>query len=165
MIPQFKIYNFIHCTNLTIAFLLFFSTSGTLEYEYGQGIWCGIVFSINGLLGVSTALSPSILKMKLFVFSTMSSIIFAIILAFLSILNIDALRYSLAHISLEGHPYSTFSTENAKIRTHIMLLVVLIVISIVVVFLMLFSMIGIILISLIRSRIDFNERKKGVIWV
>ena len=139
---------------------------GALTYEYGQGIWCGCIFCICGILGVSSAMSPSLLKVKLFLLSNLVAIVVALSLAFLSSLNIDMLKYSLANITLQGHPYSTFSDEAAGIRTNVMLLVVHTVISFVVLCLVSFSLIGIVLIILVRSKMDSKSKvKKSVVWV
>ena len=92
--------------------------------------------------------------------------IVALTLAFLSSLNIDQLRYSLSNITLEGHPYATFSDEAESIRTNVMLLVVHSVISLVVLFLISFSLIGTILIMLVRSKTGYkSEVSKNVVWV
>ena len=143
-----------------------FIVLGTLTYEYGQGIWCGTIFCVCGILGVSSAMSPSVPKVKLFLVSNLVAIVVALLLAFLSCLNIDRLRYSLANITLQGHPYSTFSDEAAIIRINTMLLVVHMVISLVVLFLISVSLVGMILIMFVRSKIDARRQvKKGVVWV
>lgn len=137
---------------------------GSLKYEFGQGIWCGIIFCGCGSVGVATAISPSIHKIKLFILSNTAAIISSFTLAFLGFSNIDNLRYQLANISLEGHPYST-NHENDDIRILLQLIVVQIVISIIVVSLILFSLMGIILISFARSKMDYYIQRKEVVWV
>ena len=137
---------------------------GSLKYEFGQGIWCGIIFCGCGSIGVATAASPSIHKIKLFILSNIAAIISSFTLAFLGFSNIDNLRYKLANIPLEGHPYST-NHENDDIRILLQLIVVQIVIGIIVVSLILFSLMGIILISFARSRMDYYIQRKEVVWV
>ena len=137
---------------------------GSLKYEFGQGIWCGIIFCGCGSIGVATAASPSIHKIKLFILSNIAAIISSLTLAFLGFSNIDNLRYQLANIPLEGHPYST-NHENDDIRILLQLIVVQIVIGIIVVSLILFSLMGIILISFARSRMDYYIQRKEVVWV
>ena len=111
-------------------------------------------------------MSPSKLKVKLFLVSNLAAIVVALTLAFLSCLNIDRLRYSLANITLKGHPYSTFSDEAGIIRINVMLLVVHTVISLVVLFLISFSLVGMVLLTFIRSKIIArNQAKEGVVWV
>ena len=137
---------------------------GSLKYEFGQGIWCGIIFCGCGSIGVATAISPSIHKIKLFILANTAAIISSFTLAFLGFSNIYKLRYQLANISLEGHPYST-NHENDDIRILLQLIVVQIVISIIVVSLILLSLMGIILISFARSKMDYYIQRKEVVWV
>ena len=153
--------------NITLEPITDISTIlGALTYEYGQGIWCGAIFCVCGILGVTSAMSPSKLKVKLFLVSNLAAIVVALTLAFLSCLNIDRLRYSLANITLKGHPYSTFSDEAGVIRIKVMLLVVHMVISLVVLFLISFSLVGMVLLTFVRSKmIARNQAKKEVVWV
>ena len=136
-----------------------------MAYDYGQGLWCGVIFCVCGLLGTACGKSPTMLKIKLFLYGNITAISFALILAAIAICNVYKLRSSLSTTKLEGHPYSSYSKKDSQIRTLLTLFVVQIVISIIIISLTSFSLMSVIVAFWIRSKIAYHKSKENVVWV
>ena len=125
-----------------------------LIYDYGQGIWCGIVFGLNGLLGISCAKSPTLLKIKSFVGTNVISLAFTLLLGSIAGWNAYKVRM-IQSVSI----FTRNSVEDTNTRILFILFNMQIVISFIHFILVFLSLISILIMSCIRSRSKYFRSK------
>ena len=116
-------------------------------YDYGQGIWCGMVFGLNGFLGINCAKSPTLLKIKLFVAANVISLVFTLLLGSIALWNAYKVRM-VQSVSI----FTRYSVEDTNTRILFILFNMQIVISFIHFILVFLSLIIILIMSCIRSR-------------